>query len=200
MVAIIDYDAGNIRSVLNALKVSGAEVKLTRDAGELQAASHVILPGVGAFGDAMGKLDAYGLTGVIRNLAGSGKPFLGICLGMQLLFEGSEESPGVQGLSLFKGTIRRFPKDDGLKVPHIGWNDLVFPTPSKLFAGIPVHSHVYFVHSYYLHAEDRKIVAAQTDYGVTFDAAIGQGNLFACQFHPEKSADAGMRILKNFLA
>lgn len=200
MIGIIDYDAGNIRSVENALRVLGAEVKLTRDAKELQTASHVILPGVGAFGDAMEKLRAFELDGVIRELVKSDKPFLGICLGMQLLFEGSEESPGVQGLSIFKGTIRRFPEEDGLKVPHIGWNDLSFPKPSKLFEGIPEHTHVYFVHSYYLHAEERTIVAAQSDYGVTFDAAIEQDNLCACQFHPEKSADFGMRILENFLA
>ena len=199
MTAIIDYDAGNIRSVENALRVLGAEVKLTRDAKELQAASHVILPGVGAFGDAMDKLRSYELDSVIRELVKSGKPFLGICLGMQLLFEGSEESPGVQGLSLFKGSIRRFPEADGLKVPHIGWNDLSFPKPSGLFQDTPEHTHVYFVHSYYLHAKDRAMVAAQSEYGVLFDAAVEQNNLCACQFHPEKSADAGMRMLENFL-
>ena len=199
MVAIIDYDAGNIRSVENALKVLGKEVKLTRDAAELQTASHVILPGVGSFGDAMDKLRACQLTDVIRKLVRDGKPFLGICLGMQLLFEESEESPGVKGLGLLEGTIRRIPDGEDLKIPHIGWNDLSFPHSSRLFAGIPEHTHVYFVHSYYLHATDAAIVAAQTEYGVTIDAAIEKDNLCACQFHPEKSADAGMRMLENFL-
>ena len=199
MVAIIDYDAGNIKSVENALKVLGEEVILTRDAAELQTASHVILPGVGAFGDAMEKLHDYGLMETVKEIAQSGKPFLGICLGLQLMFEESEESPGVPGLGLLKGTLRRFPEAEGLKVPHIGWNDLSFPKSSKLFDGIPEHTHVYFVHSYYLQADDRSVVAARAGYGVTFDAAIEQDNLFACQFHPEKSADTGMRILKNFL-
>lgn len=199
MVAVIDYDAGNIKSVENALKLLGEEVRLTRDAADLQTASHIILPGVGSFGDAMERLHGYSLVEGIREIVKSGKPFLGICLGLQLLFEESEESPGVKGLGLLKGAIRRIPEGEDLKIPHIGWNDLTFPNPAKLFSGIPEHTHVYFVHSYYLDAADRSIVAANTMYGVRIDAAIESGNLCACQFHPEKSADAGLRILQSFL-
>ena len=200
MIAIIDYDAGNIRSVQNALKLLGQEVRLTRDAAVLQTASHVILPGVGAFGEAMQKLHAYGLTGVIPEIVRRGTPFLGICLGLQLLFEESEESPGVKGLSLLPGRIRKIPEGEGLKIPHIGWNDLCFPRKSGLFRDLPQSPFVYFVHSYYLQAEEASIIAAQTSYGITIDAAVEKDNLFACQFHPEKSADVGMQILKNFLS
>lgn len=219
MVAIIDYDAGNIRSVENAMKFLGQAAILTRDASTILGADHIILPGVGAFGDAMERLHAYGLVEPIREAVQRKIPFLGICLGLQLLFEESEESPGVEGLSLLPGKIVRFPDqmvtkekagftDDGtgsektlrLKVPEIGWNQLTFPRQGRLFAGVPEGSYVYFVHSYYLKATDRSIVTAQSGYGVTFDASVEKDNLFACQFHPEKSERVGMQILKNFLA
>lgn len=199
MVAIIDYDAGNIKSVENAVRFLGHEVKVTADAGEILSADHIILPGVGAFGDAMQRLRAADLEGTIRQAVEAGKPFLGICLGLQLIFEESEESPGVKGLALLPGRIKRIPDGDGRKVPQIGWNDLSFPRQSRLFEGVPEGSYVYFVHSYYLEAGDPADVAARTEYGVRIDAAVEHGNLFACQFHPEKSERTGMRILENFL-
>lgn len=199
MVAIIDYDAGNIKSVENAVRFLGHEVKVTADAGEILSADHIILPGVGAFGDAMQRLRAADLEGTIRQAVEAGKPFLGICLGLQLIFEESEESPGVKGLALLPGRIKRIPDGDGRKVPQIGWNDLSFPRQSRLFEGVPEGSYVYFVHSYYLEAGDPADVAARTEYGVRIDAAVEHGNLFACQFHPEKSEAVGMQILRNFL-
>ena len=199
MVAIIDYDAGNIRSVENAVRFLGHEVKVTADAEEILSADHIILPGVGAFGDAMQRLRTAGLEETIRQVAEEGKPFLGICLGLQLFFEESEESPGVKGLCLLPGRIKRIPEGEGRKVPQIGWNDLTFPQSSRLFEGIPEGSFVYFVHSYYLEAADRADVAANTEYGVRIDAAVEHGSLFACQFHPEKSERVGMKILQNFL-
>ena len=203
MIAIIDYDAGNIKSVEKALlylrKQGDSEVALTRDRDVILSADHVILPGVGAFGDAMEKLRGYGLESVIHEYSETGKPFLGICLGLQLLFEESEESPGVRGLGLLKGKIRRIPEGEGRKVPQIGWNDISLNPASRLFAGVPDHSYVYFVHSYYLEAEERSEVAATTEYGVRIDAAVEAGNIFACQFHPEKSSDVGLQILKNFV-
>lgn len=203
MIAIIDYDAGNIKSVEKALqyllKQDDSEVTLTRDRDVILSADHVILPGVGSFGDAMEKLRGYGLESVIREYTESGKPFLGICLGLQLLFEESEESPGVRGLGLLKGKIRRIPEGEGRKVPQIGWNDITLNPTSRLFTGVPDHSYVYFVHSYYLEAEDRSEVAATTEYGVRIDAAVEAGNIFACQFHPEKSSEVGLQILKNFV-
>ena len=199
MVAIIDYDAGNIKSVENAVRFLGHEVKVTADAGEILSADHIILPGVGAFGDAMQRLRAADLEGTIRQAVEAGKPFLGICLGLQLIFEESEESPGVKGLALLPGRIKRIPDGDGRKVPQIGWNDLSFPRQSRLFEGVPEGSYVYFVHSYYLEAGDPADVAARTEYGVRIDAAVEHGNLFTCQFHPEKSERIGMQILRNFL-
>lgn len=198
MIAIIDYDAGNIKSVEKAFLSLGQETAVTRDPDVILSADGVILPGVGAFGVAMGQLKAYGLIPVIERCVGEGKPFLGICLGLQLLFEGSEESPGTRGLGLLKGKVLRFPEGNGLRIPHIGWNDLKFPHPGRLFRGIPEGAYVYFVHSYYLQAEDERMVTASADYGVCFHASVEQGNLFACQFHPEKSSDVGMRILRNF--
>ena len=200
MVAIIDYDAGNIKSVENAVRFLGHEVKVTAKAEEILGADHVILPGVGAFGDAIQRLESRGLVEVIRRTVEEGKPFLGICLGLQLLFEESEESPGVRGLCLLPGRIRRIPDGADRKVPQIGWNDLAFPRPGRLLAGLPEGCFVYFVHSYYLEAQDRADVAATTQYGVRIDAAVEHGNLFACQFHPEKSERTGMQILRNFLA
>ncbi|MCI5954155.1 MAG: imidazole glycerol phosphate synthase subunit HisH [Lachnospiraceae bacterium] len=199
MIAIIDYDAGNIKSVEKALLFLGEDVVITRDAETILYADGVILPGVGAFGDAMNKLHTYGLAEVIRKCVGKGIPFLGICLGLQLLFESSEESPGVEGLHILDGKIVRIPADCGLKVPHIGWNDLRFPNRGRLFEGIPEKSYVYFVHSYYLQAADESIVTATTEYGAHIHASVEKGNVFACQFHPEKSSDVGMQILRNFI-
>ena len=200
MVAIIDYDAGNIRSVEKAVRYLGKEVTVTSEPEEILAADRVILPGVGAFGDAMKRLHAMGLVEVIRQAADRGTPFLGICLGLQLLFEKSEESPGVPGLGLLQGEILRLPELPGLKVPHIGWNSLKYPNPGRLFRGIPEESYVYFVHSYYLRAQDEGIVTATTEYGTLVHASVESGNLFACQFHPEKSSETGLTILENFLS
>ncbi len=199
MVAIIDYDAGNIRSVEKAIKSRGGDPVITRDPDVIRKAQRVILPGVGAFGDAMGKLQRYGLIEVIRETADSGKPFLGICLGEQLLFEESEESPGIKGLSILKGRVRKFKPSNGLKVPNIGWNSLELKNNERLFKGIEQGAFVYFVHSYYVHSEDRSIVTAVIDYGETADVSVEKGNIFAVQFHPEKSSDVGMRIIDNFL-
>ncbi|MBR3762735.1 MAG: imidazole glycerol phosphate synthase subunit HisH [Lachnospiraceae bacterium] len=199
MIAIIDYDAGNVKSVEKALQFLGQEVVLTRDRELLLSADKVILPGVGAFGNAMDKLYQYGLVDVIHQIVEKGTPFLGICLGLQLMFESSEESPGVAGLGLLKGRIVRIPEKDGLKVPQIGWNDLEFPKESCLFKNFKGGEYVYFVHSYYLQAADESDVAATTEYGVHIHAAVERGNVFACQFHPEKSADVGLKILKNFV-
>lgn len=199
MTAIIDYDAGNIRSVEKALAAIGEEAVVTRDAEELLKAERVILPGVGSFGDAMRKLEEFQLTEVIREIVRKGTPFLGICLGLQLLFEESEESPGVKGLGILPGKILRIPDKEGLKVPHMGWNSLDFPREGKLFAGIKEGSYVYFVHSYYLKAAKEDIVTATADYGVKVHASVEAGNVFACQFHPEKSSDVGLAILHNFV-
>ena len=199
MIAIIDYDAGNLRSVEKALVSLGASPVVTRDAQEILEADHVILPGVGAFGDAMEKLRSYGLETVIKEVAANGTPLLGICLGLQLLFESSEESPGVKGLGILKGKILRLPDQEGYKIPHMGWNSLHYDHPGKLFRGIPEDSYVYFVHSYYLSAQDPEIVTASAEYTAHIHASVEQGNVFACQFHPEKSGKVGEAILKNFL-
>ena len=198
MIGIIDYDAGNIKSVEKALQLLGEETVVTRDRETLLSADHVILPGVGSFGDAMGRLSEYGLIPVIHEIVDRETPFLGICLGLQLLFESSEESPGVPGLNLLPGRILRIPAAEGLKIPHMGWNSLHFPREGRLFRGLPEDTYAYFVHSYYLKAEDPSIVKAETDYGVTIHASVEKGNLFACQFHPEKSSSAGLAMLKNF--
>lgn len=199
MIAIIDYDAGNIKSVEKAIAFLGEEAVITRDRETILHADKVILPGVGSFGDAMEKLHKYGLVEVIHEVVAQGKPFLGICLGLQLLFESSEETPGVEGLGLLKGKIIRIPNTDELKVPQIGWNSLQFPREGKLFKNLPQDSYVYFVHSYYLQAEEPDIVVATTEYGVTIHAAVEKDNIFACQFHPEKSSEVGLQIIKNFL-
>lgn len=199
MIAIIDYDAGNLRSVEKALTALGEQPVITRNPKELLSADKVILPGVGSFGDAMEKLHQYRLVDVIRQMAARNTPFLGICLGLQLLFESSEESGGVEGLGILKGQILRIPDCPGLKVPHMGWNSLDIKPGARLFQGIDPGSFVYFVHSYYLKAEDEGIVAATTEYSTRIHASVEQGNLFACQFHPEKSSDVGLTILKNFI-
>ena len=198
MIGIIDYDAGNLRSVEKALQYLGKETIVTRDLEQIRKVDKVILPGVGAFGDAMEKLQEYHLDTLIREIADSGKPLLGICLGLQLLFDESEESPGVKGLGILKGKIKRIPGQEGLKVPHIGWNSLNLEHNGRLFQNIPENSYVYFVHSYYLEAQDPEIVKASTEYGVHIHASVEKNNLFACQFHPEKSSIAGLQILKNF--
>lgn len=201
MIAIIDYDAGNIKSVEHALEHLGAEAIITRDADTILNADGVILPGVGSFGDAMDKLNRYNLIDVIHEVVNREIPFLGICLGLQLLFEESEESEGVKGLGLLKGRIVRIPDEPGKKIPHIGWNDLTFPkgTAGTLFDQLPEHPYVYFVHSYYLNAAE-DIVTATTEYGTTrIEAAVQKGRIYACQFHPEKSSEVGMSILRQFL-
>lgn len=200
MIALIDYDAGNIRSVEKALAALGEETEVTRDAERILAADRVILPGVGSFGDAMGKLHSFQLVDVIKETIRRKTPFLGICLGLQLLFERSEESPGVEGLGILKGEILRIPEKDGLKIPHIGWNSLTFPNPGRLFEGIEENPYVYFVHSYYLKATEPSIVTAETEYGTLIHASVEKDNVFACQFHPEKSSYVGLSILKNFIS
>ena len=199
MVAIIDYDAGNIKSVEKAIQFLGEEVIITRNPDEILSASRVILPGVGAFGDAMEKLHNYGLVPVIQEVVKRKIPFLGICLGLQLLFEKSEESPGVEGLGILQGEIKRIPDKDDLKIPHIGWNSLKYPNSGRLYEGITEDSYVYFVHSYYLEAKEPEIVMASTEYGTYIHASVEKDNVFACQFHPEKSSTVGLKILENFL-
>lgn len=199
MIAIIDYDAGNIKSVEKALQKLGAEVVITKDAEEILHADKVILPGVGAFGDAMANLKKYGLDEVIHQVVEKGTPFLGICLGLQLLFERSDETPGVEGLGILKGEILRIPEKEDLKIPHMGWNSLHLQNQGRLFKGLPEQSYVYFVHSYYLKAEEEEIVKATTDYSVNIHASVEKDNVFACQFHPEKSSEVGLQILKNFV-
>ena len=199
MVAVIDYDAGNIKSVEKAMAALGGDVMVTRKKEDILAADHVILPGVGAFGDAMEKLHKYHLVEVIREVVDQETPFLGICLGLQLLFESSEESEGVAGLGILRGKIVRLPDDQGLKIPHIGWNSLRFPNSGRLFEGLTEECYVYFVHSYYLQAAEPQIVTATTEYAELIHASVEKGNVFACQFHPEKSSNVGMRILENFL-
>ena len=198
MIAVIDYDAGNIKSVEKALLCLGEDVVITGDAETILSADGVILPGVGAFGDAMARLHGRGLVEVIHKCVERETPFLGICLGLQLLFESSEESPGTEGLHILEGKIVRIPAE-GVKVPHIGWNNLSFPNPGRLFQGIKEGAYVYFVHSYYLQAADESIVTAAAEYGVRIHASVEKGNVFGCQFHPEKSSEVGMQVLRNFV-
>ena len=199
MIAIIDYDAGNIKSVEKAMQLLGQDVTITRDRETIVQADKVILPGVGAFGDAMGKIRQYGLEEVIGEVVDQKTPFLGICLGLQLLFERSDETPGVEGLGILKGEILRIPDKEGLKIPHMGWNSLKFQNQGRLFANLPEEPYVYFVHSYYLRAADEGIVTATTEYSTHIHASVEKDNVFACQFHPEKSSDVGIQILKNFV-
>lgn len=199
MIAIVDYDAGNIKSVEKALQFLGEEPIVTREKETLLQADKVIVPGVGAFGDAMEKMHQYGLVEVLREIAGKGTPILGICLGLQLFFESSEETPGVEGLGLLPGKIVRIPDKEGFKIPHMGWNSIRINPASRLLKGIEEGAYVYFVHSYYLQAENEADVAATTDYVVNIHAAAEHDNIFATQFHPEKSGEIGLQILKNFI-
>ncbi|MFR2785697.1 MAG: imidazole glycerol phosphate synthase subunit HisH [Blautia caecimuris] len=198
MIGIIDYDAGNIRSVEKALSYLGEKTVVSRDPDILKSVDKVILPGVGSFGQAMENLHRYELVPVIRDMIEDGKPFLGICLGLQLLFESSEESPGAEGLGILKGKILKIPSSPGLKIPHMGWNSLQLQNNGRLFRNIPQDTYVYFVHSYYLQAQEPEIVKAVTGYGTKIHASVEKDNVFACQFHPEKSGKYGLEILKNF--
>lgn len=197
MIAIIDYDAGNLRSVEKALQFLSEEVLITRDRREIEKADKLILPGVGAFGEAMKRLNRYDLVSVIKDQAFQ-KPFLGICLGMQLMFEESEEDIGVKGLSLLPGKIVRIPKNEGCKIPHMGWNSLQIKPKATLFQNILKEPYVYFVHSYYLKADNIEDLAATTEYGVDMHTSVEHGYVFGCQFHPEKSGEVGLKILENF--
>lgn len=200
MVSIIDYGAGNLMSVKKALDFIGAESEITADKDKIKNASHVILPGVGSFGDAMASMAERGLVDTVREVALSGKPFLGICLGLQLLFAESDESPAVPGLGVLDGKISLIPKNDGLKVPHMGWNSVEIKQNSGIFKGIPNGSYFYFVHSFYLNGAKADEVAGTTQYGTEIQCAVEKGNLCATQFHPEKSGEIGLMLLKNFLA
>lgn len=200
MVSIIDYGAGNLMSVKKALDFIGAESEITADKDKIKSASHVILPGVGSFGDAMASMAECGLVDTVREAALSGKPFLGICLGLQLLFAESDESPAVPGLGVLDGKISLIPKNDGLKVPHMGWNSVEIKQNSGIFKGIPNGSYFYFVHSFYLNGANADEVAGTTQYGTEIQCAVEKGNLCATQFHPEKSGEVGLMLLKNFLA
>lgn len=199
MIALIDYGSGNIRSVLNALRHEGADVRLVSTSAELADARAVVLPGVGAFGDCVHGIQKRGLWEPMQDWLASGKPFLGICVGYQLLFDESEETPGVKGFGFFRGKVRKF-DTPGLKVPQIGWNQLEFTQPEHvLWRGLPASSHVYFVHSYYPVPEDQAIVTSTSTYGETFAASAARDNVAAVQFHPEKSQDVGLGILRNFV-
>lgn len=199
MVAIIDYDAGNIKSVEKALLHLGEDVVITRDREQILNSDKVILPGVGAFGDAMEKIHSYGLDKVIYEVVDKKIPFLGICLGLQLLFEKSDETPGVKGLGILPGEVLRIPDKEGLKIPHMGWNSIKIKEGARLFKDIPQDSYVYFVHSYYLKAGRAEDVVATTEYSTLIHASVEHENVFACQFHPEKSSEIGLKILKNFV-
>lgn len=198
MIAIIDYGAGNIQSVYKALKFLGCDAFVTNERDKILSADGAILPGVGSFGDTVDSMEKHGIKDTVIDFTKSGKPFLGICLGLQLLFPESEESPNKKGLSLFEGSITKIPSDGSLKIPHIGWNSLDIKKSDGLFKGISGNPYVYFVHSYYLKAKDRDIVSSQTHYGALIDASVEKGNIMAVQFHPEKSGEVGLKILKNF--
>lgn len=200
MIAVIDYGAGNLQSVVKAFHFIGCDILVTTDQEELKQASAAVLPGVGAFGDAMNCLKRSDFVNPVLDFIESGKPFLGICLGLQLLFEGSEETPGVSGLGVLKGKIIRIPAETGLKIPHIGWNSLAVKENAGLFKNLEPNPYVYFVHSYYLKAENPNVVSSTTNYGVEIDASVQRGNLFATQFHPEKSGKTGLQMLKNFVS
>lgn len=205
MIALIDYDTGNLRSVSKAIEKLGAEVQITRDADTIKSASHVILPGVGAFKDCMAKLEEYNLTDVIKDVIASGTPFLGICVGLQLLFEKSSEFGSTNGLGILKGEVVRFDEPSSenhtheFKVPHMGWNSIEIKKDSKLFKGISDGEFFYFVHSYFVKDAESSNILSTTNYGVDFISSIEVGNLFGCQFHPEKSQTLGLKVLENFI-
>lgn len=198
MIAIIDYGAGNLYSVKNALDYLGKKAVITGNGREIEGADRIILPGVGSFGEAMSAISAAGLDRVVIEAAEKNVPLLGICLGLQLMFEESEESPGVRGLGIFKGKCVRIPEKPGLKIPHIGWNSLEIKENSGIYKGLPEEPYVYFVHSYYINAENENDVSAYTRYGERLGVSVAKGNVFATQFHPEKSGETGLKILKNF--
>ncbi len=199
MIAVIDYGAGNLQSVVKALKYIGCDCIITNKKKELMEADGAILPGVGSFADAMDCMNRSGMTEAVTEYINSEKPFLGICLGLQLLFEASEESPGAKGLGLLKGSITKIPNADGaLKIPHMGWNSLNIRQHNGIFKDISGNPYVYFVHSYYLKADDEKIVSSRTHYGVDIDSSVCSKNIYATQFHPEKSGKVGLKILNNF--
>jgi len=200
MISIVDYGMGNLQSVEKALAYTGAETRLVTTAEEVASSEKLVLPGVGAFGDAMAHLQQQGMIEALKAYATSGRPLLGVCLGMQLLFDSSEEDPNVAGLGIFSGTVKRFPPNMGLKVPHMGWNSLMVSPESRVLAGLGNEPHVYFVHSYYLAPADESISAAMTPYGFDFTSAVEKGNVSGVQFHPEKSQQTGLRILRNFAA
>lgn len=200
MIAIIDYGAGNIRSVEKAFAYIGCEVCVTADPEVIASADAAVLPGVGSFGSAVENLKKTGMDAAARDFIKSGRPFLGICLGLQALFDSSEESPEYDGLGIFGGKVLRIPEDTGLKIPHIGWNSLDYNKDCPIFKGLPDEPYVYFVHSYYLKADDENVVSASTEYGVHIHAAVWRDNCFAVQFHPEKSGKTGLAILRNFAA
>lgn len=197
MIAVIDFGAGNLRSVENALLKLGEKPLVTDRAETVLKAEKVVFPGVGNFGQAMQILQEKELDKAVKSVIATGKPFLGICLGMQLLFEKSEESDSSNGLGILEGAVKRFPSK--IKVPQIGWNELELKPGKRLFAGIPNKSFAYFVHSYYAKPKDKDVTAAETEYGIRYCSALEQGNIVACQFHPEKSGKRGLQILKNFI-
>lgn len=199
MIAIIDYEMGNLRSVQKAFEAVGCSAIVTRSPQVIDDASHVVLPGVGAFGDCMRNLERFGLVTPVRKTITTGKPFLGICLGLQLLFTGSEEFGTHHGLDILSGRVVRFRSTDAtMKIPHMGWNQIKVTNSMPLLKDIPDGSYLYFVHSYYVEPDDKTIIGTTTDYGTSFASGIWKDNLFACQFHPEKSQRWGLQILKNF--
>lgn len=197
MIAIIDYGMGNLKSVVNACIKLGAEVEITSEKEVIKHSKALILPGVGAFGKCIANLKGLKLLDVIKGMIQDNKPYLGICLGMQVLFDESEESPGVSGMGIIKGTVPRF--KDAMKVPHMGWNSITKLKDHDIFKGIKSGEHFYFVHSYYCQPEEEDVIVTTTTYGITFASSVQKGNLFACQFHPEKSQAAGLHLLKNFI-
>lgn len=200
MIAIVDYGMGNLRSVSKAFQSQGSQAIVTRDPSKIADADGLVLPGVGAFGDCVKNLNNYGLVSPIKDFIESGKPFLGICLGLQVLFEESEESPDAKGLGILKGKVLRFPdfRKEGLKVPHMGWNEVKIVKDTPVLKDIPQESWFYFVHSYYASPHDDSISAVKTTYGFEFTAAVSMNNIFASQFHPEKSSTLGLRMVHNF--
>lgn len=199
MLAIINYGAGNLRSVQKACEYVGEKAVITDNREEILNADRVILPGVGSFGSCIESIRKANLFDCIRQVTESGTPFLGICLGLQLLFEASDESPDAKGLGILKGRCVKIPQSDGVKIPHIGWNSITFPNPSPLFTSIEDGSFVYFVHSYYMQPNDKSVITAVCDYSASLPVALSRGNIHATQFHPEKSGDVGLKILKNFI-